>query len=410
MSLVGDVIVAARGGLADPPATLGVPSATFSVVSASGSTLTAGTYYAIVTQFNPWGETLGTPESAQLTVSANQGIQFTSALLPGATIIRCYLTQVGGSQGTENQFVQSSSSPFTISANPTNAGLPPQNNSAWNPDTDGSSFSATKVYKYLNDALRQASEETGGIKNYSGVGTVKSQQLYTLNGNWRTISDIWYNGYWLMGGDHSYFFKRNSIVSGVLTVAMSPIQDNRTVIELFPQPDRTAGMTTLTAPMGISDTSLTLANSSALLLPMGFIQIDNEIMAYSSISGGTLNGLLRAVGLTAAATHASGANVNELNCFFCGNQIMTVTYVSGNSGLTLPVPSGWKDLLKDYMVYLGKLDLQDSGEAEKYLKYFRDKIAAWARSNNVVLKRRQIGAPTGPQTYGNSMGGGLIVS
>src|SRR5215831_4705986 len=102
--LVGELVEDIREAITDQPQTLPAPTASFAVVTAVGSTLPTGTYLLVVTQRNPYGETLGTAESGAQVVGANQGIQVTSALLPGATAIRAYLTLPGGVSGSEIQF------------------------------------------------------------------------------------------------------------------------------------------------------------------------------------------------------------------------------------------------------------------------------------------------------------------
>ena len=81
-STVGQIIINGRQLVPDMPQTLPATVATATVVSATGSTLPAGTYAVEVTQINPYGETIATGETTGLVVGANQGIQITSALQP----------------------------------------------------------------------------------------------------------------------------------------------------------------------------------------------------------------------------------------------------------------------------------------------------------------------------------------
>ena len=104
-SLIGDCIIQARETVPDMPPSLPAPVAAAAVVTPGTGTLAAGTYFVEVTQLNQWGETLPSTESNQLTVSASNGIQITSALQVGAVKIRAYLTQANGSSGSESQYV-----------------------------------------------------------------------------------------------------------------------------------------------------------------------------------------------------------------------------------------------------------------------------------------------------------------
>src|SRR5579871_1978342 len=206
-SLIGDVLVQARETVPDMPPSLPAPPApAVSVVSAIGSTLPAGTYFVEVTQINQWGETLAAAESAQQTVGANQGIQITSPLMTGATTIKAYLTQTNGSSGTESQYVTSTISPFTISTPPVNAGSPPTRGTAWLPDSDGGFISAAAIYRWLNAGLEIIARETGGFQDYSAIGSTINQPLYVIPATWNSITDVWYDGYWMAGGDPGFFF------------------------------------------------------------------------------------------------------------------------------------------------------------------------------------------------------------
>src|ERR1035438_1293083 len=107
MPTIGDVLFSVRSAIPDMPPTLPAPTATAIVATAAGATIPIGAYYVVVTQSNPWGETLGSAEIGPLTLTVNDGVQVTSALLPGATTIRAYLTLAGGISGSEIQFTES---------------------------------------------------------------------------------------------------------------------------------------------------------------------------------------------------------------------------------------------------------------------------------------------------------------
>jgi hypothetical protein len=407
--LVGSLIQSARVALPDRPGTLPAPTASFAVVTATGSTLPAGTYLTIATQFNPWGETLGSTESGNLVVGANQGIQVTSALLPGAIKTRCYLTLAGGTTGTEQQFVESTSSPFTISAPPVNAGVPPSRNTAYNPDTDGAAVSASQMYHWLNNGLTRLSRLVGGVLDYSGVGTVPGQPYYVVTGEWLDIPNVWYNGWWVQGADPGGFFKRNAVLTGILSRVAVSIFDDRCILEVSYQPDRQAGSTTTTGPnMGLTDTSVGVTSTSAFLLPNGFCQIGTEICAYSGLSGGKLNGLIRRLGGTSAVAWASGTTVQELNLFFQGKRILSFGFVPGQSQTVIPVPEGWSDLLTSYIVARFRGARQEYDEEEKRLASFDRACRDWAL-NKPVEKHVQVGGSRTPLTYQRSVAGGIII-
>lgn len=395
------------------PGTLPVPPAAAAVVAAVGSTLPAGTYFVQVTQRNAWGETLPAAESAQLTVLANQGIQITSALLPSATTIRCYLTQVGGASGTEVQFIESTSSPFTISTPPPSNGTPPTRNSAWLPDTDNSFASAFTMYRWLNAGLHMAAHLVGGLTDLSGMPSVAGQPLYVATGEWKSISDIWYDGFPLRFDASGSFFRRNAIKSSVLVSATVSIRSNQVVFEIFWQPVRTAGSTTLSAAMGISDTSAGVVSTSGFLAlgPPMFVLIDSEIIAYSSFTATALNNLIRGVGGTTPASHASGATVQELNIWFKGKRLHTQKYIPGNASSILPVPVGWDDVLPLYILHRAREAEQEYSLSKEKLAQFKEGMLEWVRTDRQLGGPRQIGIRGGVDVvpgFGTEFGGVIL--
>ena len=407
-ALIGNAIIAARQIIPDMPQVLPATVATVAVVSAT-STLPAGTYACVVTQRNSWGETIASGETTGLVVGGGQGIQITSPLQPGATFIRAYLTLPGGAAGTEQQFVESAVSPFTITAPLPNAGTPPTLSRAWLPDTDGNFISCTAMYGFLNDGLQIISQETGGLLDYCGVQSILGQPMYVIPGTWKEISSTWYDGYAMTGGDRGLFFRRNSVTSAVLSSCAVSIADNRNILEVFPQPARTAASTNLTAPMAATDTVANVVSATGFMLPFGFMQVDSEIMAYAGINGNQLTGLVRGLGGSGAVAHATNAATIELNIAWSGKRQILPNYVPGQSQTALPIPNGWNVLLFEYMSGRAKMVEHDSQTVGEFNQTFMASIKAWALTNRGVVRRRQVGGSLGILVYGNTLAGGLII-
>lgn len=414
MALIGDVIISARSRIPDMPATLPVPSAAAAVVSSTGSTLPAGTYACIVTQRNAWGETLGATEITGLVVGANQGIQVTSALLPGAVAIRAYLTIPGGAAGSEIQYTEGTASPFTISTPLTAAGLPPARNTAWLPDTNGKRFSTDRVYQWLNEGLRRLSLKVGGIQDYSAVGSIVGQPLYMLTGEWRKITNAWYDGFPLSFGNPGGYFRRNTIQSSVLASCSISIRSNQVVIELFYQPVRTAGSSTLSVTMALTDTvaSITSLTNFQSFGPPMFAQIGTEIVAFSAISGSQLINLIRGVGGTVAQAWPIGTAVKELNVPLLGKRLYTLPAVPGGSALLMGVPVGWDVILPDFIVAMVRGAEQDTQAQQALLKAFDEGAQEMLRANRQLAGPTQVGmgvygADTVPG-FGSSFGGVVL--
>lgn len=389
--LVGDLIQKIRTAITDQPQPLFPPQTVTAVATPIACTMTPGTYWVRVSQRSPWGETSATGEPPPITVDASHGILITCPLVPWAPILRVYLTLANGGAGQEAQFVESSVSPFIISANPVNAGIPPTRNSAYNPDTDGDSFSCATLYDWVNDGLKIASQICGGLIDYGGVATVSGNPSYVVPGQWKTISDVWYDGYPLSMDKVGNYFRRNSITASVLASVAMSIFDNRMALEIWPQPARTAGATTLVNPMGTTDSSLLAASLAQFLLTNGMVQVDSEIMAYAGMSGGTLSNLLRGLGGTTAVSHQPGANVTELNLFFHGWRMYAPTFFPGQAILTIPIPVGWDAMLVNYGLARAKLAEQNMGDYQALYKTFKEEMGQWYRTNRIAVGPKQVG-------------------
>ena len=416
--LVGTVIQSARVVLPDLPGAITTPPALpVAAIPVGGSTLfpaqTSG-YFVVVTYRNPWGETTG-PEIGPIFVdSVNNAIAVGGFAAPGATYMRVYLTQPDTGPGTEQVYVEqalptpNASVSITISSNPTQAGLPPSRNTAYNPDNDGYSLSAGQMYQWLNEGITRLTRVVGGVLDYSGVGTVSGQPYYVVNGEWLDVPNVWYNGWWVSGGDPGGFFKRNPVKSSILSKVAVSIFDDRCIFEVSYQPDRTAGVTTLTADMGGNDNFCQVANPGAFYLTNGFAQIGTEIVAYSNVNGPPLQGLIRGLGGTTQQPWPAGTMVKELNLFFQGRRIMDIGLQPGDAMKVLHVPAGWTSLLTDYIIAKYRSSEQDYEEQQARLSEFDNACRDWA-FNKTVQKHVQVGGTRTPLTFGRTVAGGLIV-
>ena len=408
--LVGDIILGIRQATTDNPGTLPAPTAAFSIVTVAGSTLSSGSYYLVVTQRNQWGETLGSAEQGPLNVTnPGDSLQIFSPLLPGATVVRAYLTLAGGTAGTESQFVEAPAAsvaiPFVISSNPTNPGYPPSRNTAYNPDMDGDSFSAGTVFGWLNDALSLASQVCNGLIDYSGVQTQTGQPMYVIPGKWSTIPDVWYDGYPLAPDKAGNFFRRNSITASVLSQVTTTLLTDRMMLEVWPQPARTGASTTLIASMTATQTSALLTNGGGFLLTNGMMQVDNEIMAYN----GQFTNLIRGLGGTLAAAHNPGAPVLELNLFFHGWRNSVTNFQPGSSQSKILVPDEWRTALPIYGLARVRLAEQDTQQYSALKKDFIETLTAYMLSNKITTGPKQIGDSSNNLEVIPSLGGGWIV-
>jgi hypothetical protein len=182
------------------------------------------------------------------------------------------------------------------------------------------------------------------------------------------------------------------------------------VLEVYPQPARTAASTTLAGGINATQATLSVATSSGFVLPFGFLQVDSEIMAYGAFSGPNFTGLIRGLGGSPAVAHNIAAPVLELNLFWNGKRQIDPNYQPGSSASILPVPNGWDVLLASYMSGRAK-NIEHDGQ---YWKQLQDDIKAaikdWARTEKGVMRRRQVGGDGAPIAYYSDIGGGLIIN
>ncbi len=234
--------------------------------------------------------------------------------------------------------------------------------------------------------------------------------MYTMPGEWIEITSIWYDGYWMTGGDRGYFYRRNNITSSILSSATVSVLNNQMILEVYPQPSRTAFSTTLAAPMTPTDTVATLVSTAGILLPMGFVNIGGEICQYGLKVGNQLSGLIRGLGGSAAAAHIAGTTALELNIFWNGKRQIDPNYKPGQSSSVLPIPNGWGVLLAQYISGRAKNIEHDGQYWQELQKSIQQSVQDWAKMNKGVMRRRQIGPPASPGVLYPDQAGGIIIN
>jgi hypothetical protein len=408
--LVGDIIQGIRSAITDMPGFLPAPANPTVANNAAASTLPNGVYLGFITFRTPWGETL--PNATEFTITTtvgNPSIQITAPTLPpGASVMRVYLTLAGGSAGTEQQMLESATLPFTIST-PGTAALVPTRNTAYIPDADGDSFSAGLIYQWFNDALKICSQICGGLPDWGGVATVSGQGSYVVPGMWRTISDVWYDGYPLAMDKRGNIFRRNPVTSSVLSQVVTSLFTERMVIEVWPQAARTAASSTLANAMASTDTSATLVSTAGFLLTNGFAQIGSEIVQYSGTASNILAGLIRGLAGGAPSAYSIGATVSEINLFFGGWRMYAPAFTPGQALLTIPVPVGWETMLPIYGLARVKLAEQNVQEYSTLKKDFEETMKAWWKTNKVTTGPRQVGEESTSLEVIPNLGGGWVI-
>ena len=409
--LVGDLVQDVREAITDQSQVvnadiLHILSAT--AVQDTNGALAPGTYFLVLTGTNQYGETTPSNEISVQVVAPNNAIDISWNGAYGVTGYRVYL---GFSAGVEIAYLNAgSSSPYRVLANNTQwiPGSPPQRNSAYMPDTDGDAINAATLFRWINRGLELASQVAGGLLDYAGVSTVSGNPQYVVPGEWKRIASVWYDGYPLAFDDVGNYFRRNPITASVLASISVALFYDKMMVEIWPQPSRTAASTTLAAPFNVGDTQAVLTNAAGFLLTNGFAKIGAEIVAYNGKAGNTLKNLQRGLGGTVAATVPQGVFVNELNLFWQGWRMFAPTYQPGDSAKVLPIPVGWGSMLHEYALSRMKLAEQGLQESSALKESFIKGMSDWYRTNKQYT-RLQVGEQTNTLEVMPSFGGGWVV-
>jgi hypothetical protein len=419
MALIGDVIMGFREQATDlPVAQLAAPGNEVTIVlaGAAGVTLPAGNYRAQLAYRNNWGETLPAAEVGTFAVDGTHGLQVTGVFPPGVVAIVVYLTPAGGASGTENQVFVSVSLPFLITAPSGNPGFPALRNTAWLPDADGRQLSVFTAYRWLNEGLKEAAAYCGGgLPDITGVPSIVQQGMYDLLGQWWRLERFWYDGYpGAMTGSDAIFRKNPVTGNYAMSAAVEHVADKMSV-ELWPQPARTAGITTTTAQLSLTGKTVALT-SNPFTLAFGFALLsDNlgntEIVAYNPMTGNNLNMPSRGLGGTVQRVWPIGTNVQELNVLFKGLRVISA-YPVGSAYATLNVPPGWEGPMVKFLLHRFRDAERNRKDATALHGEFEKGIAALPLNRPVGGPRQiQIGGARGVETYPGlgSFFGGVIV-
>jgi hypothetical protein len=418
MSLVGDIIMDLRARIPDAPSILNAPiivSAT-ALLNNTGGAFLNQTVTLVATVTNQWGETTTSAEFTVPVIAPNNAvlldINFPSdSAFTGINTVNIYYGLAGaGSESSVVSFPPSSSIILSQLGAPSR---PPNRPTAFLPDTDGNFIGAFTAYRLLNRALQEMIKIGGGIVDLTGVQSQINQSMYRLASPFYTFTNAWYDGYPVDIVPRNFMYLRNSAAgfSGILSYEQDGPQS---VIQVWPQSNRTGGSTQLAQPMDAVQNSFVTTSGSVGFLSIGLAQIDQEIVGFSFVpSTNTFGGVTRGMGGTDAVAHASGAPVIELNIRLSGYRLAK-NYVVGNAYQTIMVPQAWETPLVLHMLSQVRSMEQDDATAEKLLADFQsqaDKIAKQSRLGRV--KPRQIpvwGQNTSDARNVNGIGFGWLIN
>lgn len=405
MALVGEIIMGSREQFTDlPVGTLNPPFGLTAGTGGAGSTIPTGSYEVQVTYFNQFGETTSLDLGLVAVTLGGPFITITGTLPPGVTKVRMYFGLANLTPG----YVEGTTLPLIALALGT-PGQVPVRNTAYLPDTDGSALSVAGWYRWLNDGLNLASTICDGLQDFAAVGTDTGQPVYEFPGTWNKVGLCWYDGYPVAVDRKDNVFRRNKVTG--LTGNLSLVQStDRIILECWPQPSRTSGRTTLTAPITATDRTAALAASN-FVLGFGLAKIGNETVYFAANGSLSMTGLTRGMAGSVPAAWPAGTAVTELNLMVTGTRA-PAPYSVGMAASTFYLPPGWEDAMITYLVSRFRQAEQQTQEALGLLNSFTAKVQKLT-ATKIIAGPRQIPANRGSGTevavgLGSPFGGVLL--
>ena len=395
--LVGDLIVSTRELGPDPCQVISWLAA--AGTATTGGTLTAGTYYLQATAVTPWGESTPTNEQTIVVGGANNAITVTIGFAGGfnssITGIKLYLGTVSGGENVYYFFpiTPLASDILLILSNHAASGVPPTQNRAYLPDTDGGFTSAATLYRWLNESLKALARVTGGIQDSCGIASISGQRRYVAPGQWLRFDQCFYDGWELDLGNKGDTFRNRNITANISISLMVDAQSDTTRIELYWTPGRTSGTAQINGTVTAVSSTVPIQTVVGWLLADGYALLsdgtNNEIISYSAQTPTQLTGCIRGWSGTQPFAFISAETViTELNIELTGYR-MPYVYNVGQAAVTLGVPPGWEPFLKDYMLGLFRNAEQETEEGKGLMKQATDGLEAWVKSNKPVAGPRQ---------------------
>jgi hypothetical protein len=399
--LVGDILLSAREAVPDLPGTLPAPASANEIhlapVTVAGGALGLGgftSFWVVCTYSTPWGETGPGPEIQITLAGGNNAISANPAPSPYqqglATGFNVYIGTASGAEIQRYSFTMAEmENPCAYIPGTFSFATPPQGSSAYLLDSGGPVASAQQLFRWLSDAMHALAGANGGVPDACGFPTIIGRQNYTLPGEWKSLNGAWYDGYPVNLGSSKSVFRHNTLngLSGMLSYTQ--VADTL-VCELYPQPQRTAGLTSLSAAIAAADVTAPTNGSGGFVLPFGLAMFgvppNYEVVSYSGMGTG-LAQLTRGLGGTSGQAWPTNTPVYELNCMFTGFRAPQL-YTVGQSANTIRIPADWTPYIHMYLLARYRRIEQNEQECTTLMKDFDAYLAKCSKRKPVVGERQ----------------------
>lgn len=216
----------------------------------------------------------------------------------------------------------------------------------YNPDHDGYLIPAAILYRWLFDGMRELCRRSHWFVNdWYAFPAIANQPTYELDPRWQQIEAAW--AYQL----RCYPLPEQYTIYPSQAVAQ-PIQygQHRRVgvmdVYYYPTPDNADPVTTLTADMTSTATTIAVADTTNFQ-PFGWALIEGELLQYWQLTPTSLGVCRRGLAGTRANVHLTGMNVTSCALWIKGYRTPTQVTASGDY---MEVPEAFLAPLETYVL------------------------------------------------------------
>lgn len=283
------------------------------------------------------------------------------------------------------------------------------------PEMDGK-FRAQTIYGWFDDAVQVLTQLTGWtMTDWWAMPQVEFQPFYDVDVRWVSMESAFSNQWpvdviQMEESDTIWPQTSGQLSQQSLTAYVRRLGTNLQV-GLWPTPNLDDPQANLVGAISDSSTAPITLTTTANFLSFGYVQIDNEILAYQFVTTPSPTGIAvisRGIGGTTPAAHADNAVVQHLGFWIKGRRLPGPIV---NSLSCVEVPRGWISHLETYVLGQCRMEQKRFAEGDKLLANFEKACRNIDADPNWKVNRGLIpayGSPrVGPIYFPG--GGGVVV-
>jgi hypothetical protein len=237
------------------------------------------------------------------------------------------------------------------------------------PDADGTFICPDPLYQWLTDGMRVLVRLTGwSIHDWFALPARARQATYRLDPLWSAVEAAWAYQYplSLLPEDVTLFpAAQGPVTTQPLWYGVHRRAQGLEVF-LWPVPHLTDPSTTLSVAIGPTDDPIAVVSTSGWP-SYGWVQIENELIAYQQVTATSIGVLTRGASFTTAASHPAGATVKVCGLWFSGSRGPLPATMSTD---ILEVPQTFIPALERYILSRVRQAEQEFAEARALQQEF----------------------------------------